>query len=633
MVKPNASRLLCSLPRLLLVAGLLASPALAEEGQPLASSLAEQVVVTARRAPTTFEEVTRRVVVIDRQAIEAAPVEDLAGLLEYVAGIDVRQRGPRGVQADVSIRGATFEQTLLVLDGVKMIDPQTGHFSFDLPISLDDIERVEILAGPGSRLYGPNAFGGVINVITRRATGAEIDLEGAAGSFTTRRARASLGASRGAWSHRVLGERNRSGGWRENSDYRVETVSLRSRWAREGNELRLAAGRTTKAFGARDFYTDRFPRQWEATATDFASAAFERNADRWRLQATGSYRAHDDEFLLDRDDPGFYRNLTRSKVLAAEIHASRRGAHGVTSMGAEWGIDRLDSSSLGDHRRARGGLYVEHEAAVGQRGSIVLGGFAYRYSDWGSKLWPGLEAGYRLAPGTRLYASVERAFRVPTYTELYYASPANRGNPELQPETALTYEAGVRHRGRTGSFDLAFFARDARRVIDWVLDEPSGVWQAMNLTDLRTVGLEWSGSLSVAGRRLAGLPLEAASLSYTWLDVDKNAFGRTSRYALDHLEHKAVAALRHRWGALPITQSWSLRWERRVAGQSVVLLDARAAWPVGRMELVLAGTNLLDREYIEGGFVPAPGRYIELGLRWRAASAPRDHAAEGRDGR
>jgi iron complex outermembrane receptor protein len=116
-----------------------------------------EIEVSAQRSPALYSQVARIVSVIERKEIESSPAQSVQDLLEYVAGVDVRQRGVEGVQADVSIRGGTFDQTLILLNGINITDPQTGHHNLNIPLSLSQIERIEILEGPAARVYGPNA--------------------------------------------------------------------------------------------------------------------------------------------------------------------------------------------------------------------------------------------------------------------------------------------------------------------------------------------------------------------------------------------------------------------------------------------------------------------------------------------
>ena len=126
-----------------------------------------EVVVSAQRAPMLSSQLMRSVQVIPRRDIELSPAHDIGSLLQYVGGVDLRRRGSLGAQADIGIRGGTFDQTLILLNGINMTDPQTGHHNLNLPVDLHSIERIEILRGPAARVFGPNAFSGAVNIITR----------------------------------------------------------------------------------------------------------------------------------------------------------------------------------------------------------------------------------------------------------------------------------------------------------------------------------------------------------------------------------------------------------------------------------------------------------------------------------
>ena len=128
----------------------------------------DEIEVTAQRSPALFSQVAQIISVIEKEEIEATSSQSIQDLLEYVAGVDVRQRGAEGVQADISIRGGTFDQTLILLNGINITDPQTGHHNLNLPVSIAQVERIEILEGPAARIYGPNAFSGTINIVTKK---------------------------------------------------------------------------------------------------------------------------------------------------------------------------------------------------------------------------------------------------------------------------------------------------------------------------------------------------------------------------------------------------------------------------------------------------------------------------------
>ena len=147
----------------------------------------DDVEVTGSRAPLALGQAARMVTVLSREDIQAAPVQSINDLLKMAVGVDVRQRGPIGAQTDVGIRGGTSEQITILLNGINICDPQTGHNAFDLPCDISDIERIEVLEGPAGRVYGTSSLMGAINIVTKdgRSKMAEVRVEG--GSFAIHR--------------------------------------------------------------------------------------------------------------------------------------------------------------------------------------------------------------------------------------------------------------------------------------------------------------------------------------------------------------------------------------------------------------------------------------------------------------
>ena len=160
-----------------------------------AQTFRQDVVVTAAATPVELGTVTRTLTVITREQIARMPVHSIADVLRLTASVDVRARGERGVQSDFAVRGATFGQMLVLVDGVRLNDAQSGHHNGDIPVPLEAVERIEILHGPGSSLFGADAFGGTVNVITRRETPASGVLE--TGSFGLVRGEGQVGGTRG----------------------------------------------------------------------------------------------------------------------------------------------------------------------------------------------------------------------------------------------------------------------------------------------------------------------------------------------------------------------------------------------------------------------------------------------------
>ena len=141
----------------------------------------EEIIVTGSKAELTLNQTAKLVTIITRDEIARQPVESVSDLLKSIVGLDVRQRGPNGVLSGIAVRGGTFEQTAVLLNGANLTNPQTGHYNLDLPINLSDIERIEIIQGPTSLLYGAGAFSGGINIVTKKNSGDGLSLEAKGG--------------------------------------------------------------------------------------------------------------------------------------------------------------------------------------------------------------------------------------------------------------------------------------------------------------------------------------------------------------------------------------------------------------------------------------------------------------------
>ncbi|MHB8894642.1 MAG: TonB-dependent receptor plug domain-containing protein [Candidatus Geothermincolia bacterium] len=569
----------------------------------------EPIVVTAGRSPLADP---GRLVVITREDIARQPAKSVEDLLLGVAGVDVRRRGPGGVQADVGIRGATFEQTLILVDGVKVSDSQTGHHNLDLPVALADIERIEVQKGPASRIWGPNAFGGVVNIVTRRAAGRSLGLQAQVGEHGARAGAASVSADSGGFAGRLSASGSRSDGYRHNTDYEIGTLSFAGSVPLGPTSLGVLAGYTGKDFGANGFYAAAYPNQREDTQTSFVSLSGDLGGGRLLVTPKLFWRRHEDHYLLDGTRPSLYENRHQTDSGGLELQATLVTAAGVTVLGGELAGERIESTNLGDHERERGGLFVNHRLELGSRASLAAGAFAAYHSDWGWTAWPGADLSVALDGGTRLFVAADKASRVPTYTELYYTSPTNLGNPDLKPEEAWTYETGIEWRGGGHRAGFSVFRRVGTNLFDWVRAAPADPWQAQNRTEVRTDGLE-AGWEWHAGGAAAGF-LQRLRAGYTWLDSERGAAGLESKYVLDHLRHQAVLEAGHAVG-FGFSQNWRLVWERRLGGEAHFAADTRISRPFSRGEVFLEATNLFNARYTEVGGVPQPGRWLNAGFK------------------
>ncbi len=591
----------------------LAFPARSEDEQPEWVYSLEEAIFTASRIPTSIANVARQVTVITPEQIANSPVHSVQDLLRFVQSVDLRPRGPHGVQADVSIRGGSFEQTLILIDGVKVSDPQTGHHNLDIPLSLHDIERIEILHGQGSSIYGPNAFSGAINIITKRGEKRSFNLETTFGEYDLASGIVSLSLPSENSHHRISMSRRTSGGYRDNTEFGINSFHYRGHGRLAKLDLNLSAGYLDKEFGAYKFYSDRFPYQWEHTTTHFLSAGANAKSGRLTIKPSLHYRRHDDDFVLDRNQPEWYRNRHGSDVYGFDVLTVISSKYGETAVGAEISEEVLESTNLGDHSRSQGGIVFEHLISRPGIFHLSLGAFGYYYAEWGWKLWPGLNLGIPLGDYSKLNGSIGWAFRIPTFTELYYSDPANSGNAELEPEEAATYEVGWLWTKKSFQSGITLFLRDSHNLIDWVRTSDEEPWRAMNITSVSTSGIECRIGFLTRGWS-SNFPFTNISAGYTFLHSDRDTREFSSKNALTHLRHQLTLDAAH---SLPLRlkQHWKLRYQDRLTQGDHLLVDTRITWAKNRTEAYAEASNLFDEQYEEIGSITMPGRWISFGIR------------------
>ena len=571
----------------------------------------QMVVVTAATTPVEMGTVTRTLTVVTREQIEALPAHSIADVLRLVASIDVRARGIRGVQTDFAMRGANFGQMLMLVDGVRLNDAQSGHHNGDIPVALDDVERIEILHGPGSALFGADAFGGTVNVITRSRVDRPT-LQAQGGSFGLASGRGEAGFERGSLRQTVGVATERSSGFMYDRDY--ADVIARGRTS-VGDKSSVSFAFLRKEFGANNFYGGNAPsREWTNQALISGDHQFGTTAG-WAFTARGSYRTHGDHFIFNQLNPALSDNRHRTHAVLGEIAASRRVGTGSVTVGVESGGDWIRSTNLGDHDLGRVSGFGEWRHEFSRRVQMDGALRVDRYSQFGASWNPSAGIGWWVADAVRLRASAARAFRVPTFTERYYSDPANLARAEVGPETAWAGEGGADVFLRHGwMLQATFFSRADSDVIDWLRPTVADRWQTYNVRDVDTLGFELGVQKTFARGAFV-------SAQYTGVDLDAAAVTQLSKYVLDYAPRSFTAS-----GLLPLPGAFSVaprieyRRRSRPAGTSdYVLLDMRVSKRIGRLaDLYVEGSNLLDREYQEIAGVGMPGATAAVGLALRA---------------
>lgn len=563
------------------------------------------------RAAGSLGTATRAVEVIDASTIRSVPGLTVNDVLQWALGVEMMPRSP--ALADVAIRGSSFEQVLILVDGARVRDAQTGHFNLNLAVPLDQIERIEVLRGPAASLYGSDAMGGVINIVTR-ATGQSTSVRASHGSFATTAVSAAHRQSVGALGTDLAASYQQSDGHRPGTDYELATARLGVAIPL-GNELFHA----DLAYASRDFGADNFYGPYpsfETVRTTTASA-------RWRVASDSlfsveprlSYRRNTDDFVLFRDEPDRSRNAHTSNQLGGEVIGRVAvGTRTRIALGIHGYHDRIVSTALGDRDEWTGAGSVE--AAIGDPNALsaTAGVRADRLVSGSVEFSPAFSIGWAPSPAFRARSSVGRSFRSPTWTERYYPLVGgNVGNADLDPEEAWSADLGLEvYPAPFLRLSGSLFTRRATDLIDWArpADEPQSVWMTRNVESADFAGVELEAEVrEVADFRVA--------VRGAWTSVSSSSTsGYESKYALrPRADYVQLAVDRTILGVLALGVRGAR--ERRVGEASYMRFDARGALDLERVRVWMDVGNAVDEFYRDVVGNPAPGRSLSLGMEWR----------------
>lgn len=564
----------------------------------------ERVVVTATAYPVPFENLARTVAVFTREDISNMPARSITDILEQAASVDIRSRGAFGMQADLSVRGSSFSQVLVLVDGMRINDSQTAHHNADFPVPLQDIERVEVLLGSGASIYGADAFGGIINIITQHP---EKHMQAAvsAGQDGFVEGSFSAGLEKGKFKQSASVSANRSSGFQYDRDFRSITASSHTDI---GDRTSFQLSHTNKEFGANGFYGPAPSREWTNQTLVAMEHKFEMNSNLGAV-FQAHYRTHGDRFLYDVRSPGLFESRHRTHAVMASGKV-RYGATNATllTLGGEIGGDWISSNTLGHHSFARTSLFGEFQWILTKTVAIYPGLRFDYYSNFGQAVSPSLSGSWWIVPRIRLRSSVGRAFRIPTFTELYYRDPNHQASSTLKPEKAWSEEIGTDFIPATGWIgSLTFFARQEQDVIDWIRNSSLEKWRTSNIRKLRTKGAE------IGIERSIGSSARIAA-RYSRISIDVGKIDYTSKYVLDYARDSWSAAASF---PMPFALEYhqTAGYKRRADGRSYWILDGRLERHFGKFAAALDLTNMLNSKYQEVRGVDMPGRWFALTLR------------------
>ncbi len=601
--------------------------------------------VTGTRAPLPADKAVRLVQVLDRQAIQASSAQSVNDLLKQVAGVDVRQRGAFGIQTDISVNGGTEDQLTVLINGINISNPHTGHLTFDLPVNIDDIERIEVIEGGASRVYGCQAFSGAINIVTRTDNDNHLQAHAYGGSYGTAGANAGLTLTTSDFNNRLSGGYVRSDGGTYNDDFNKANAYWRGRYSSDHIQATIQAGLSTMNYGANTFYGTGSDSQYEENRRYLVSASAEYKGQ-VNIPVQLYWNRSLDHYVWMRANPEAYQNFHQTNVYGANAGANTTWTLGKTAIGIELRRENILSTRLGkelpegeQHKvpghnayykykdgRTNLGLYLEHNILI-DNATISLGLLANDNTavTGGMRLYPGIDISWRLGQ-MKLFASFNQSLRTPTYTDLYYNGPGLEGNSQLKPEKSTDWHVGATFTAEGFNTQVKAFYRKGTDMIDWVKKTGETVYTTAN-SDIDNIGAEMLTSVDLA-RLLPSTPLRQLTLGYCYNFKHRVNTEQQASYAsrLTFLRHKLTATLQHNVFS-HLDAQWNLTLKNRhgefdnaKTGQTqkygtFATLDLKLTWTRPHYSLYLQANNLTDYAYYDFANIQQPGLWFMGGLK------------------
>lgn len=613
----------------LLIIGLVSIHSLFAQQPDQDSNKLEEVIIQGNRLEIAYNESSRDIQIITHEEISKLPVRSVNELLAYVGGVDIRQRAPFGGQADISIDGGTFEQTLVLLNGIKLIDDQTAHIMMNIPVPVDAIERIEILRGAAARVYGINALTGAINIVTKKESKSFLSAKLYSGSsFQSKEEDDGSGIYGGGGiqltgnyhdkkqTHLIAAAQDLFNGQRYNTALNKGQYFYNGNYRFNAqNSIQAIAGYADNRFGTNGFYAAPGDRESEEiNKTSLFSLSSKHKFGDFTLMPRISNRYNKDDYRYFKHDLNTARSVHYTNALMAEINTNLSTSIGKFGVGWESRFSDISSSNIGKHSRDNHGFYMEYQGRYWDKILTSVGAYGNYNSDYGWQFFPGIDVAYLIDSSWKVSATMGSAQRIPSFTDLYLnQTPGNIGNPEIGPENAYQLETGIDYSSPKIRAKAGYFYRNISDFIDWIRPDETQPYVPYNLGTNKTHGvyMRIGQNLQLTNEHRLGY-----RFSYNYLQPKQHSSkDQQSKYVLESLKHQLITEINYNYRDLSI--QLENRYIKRIKNSGYDLLDFRINYQLNAYSFFVDVTNIFNTQYSEVAAVPMPPRWFTLGVKYR----------------
>lgn len=529
-----------------------------------------------------------------QEEISCVPFTSLEEIIKYSSSISLKSRAPFGVQQDISLRGSTFEDNFVSLAGVDIGDPQTGHFSLEVPLTSADLEGIEVSKGSQK-----------LNFVPKKPKSEGMLLRSSFGQHALWEKLFSVNFPLSGVKNRVSFEHKVSSGARQDTDFDIYNFSCHSLLESSDREFEFLFGATQRDFGADAFYVASRPHEEEHITQRFFSLRSGFIEESFKVNNTLYFRRHSDKYILNRHNPSLYTNYHTSYVYGMKNCFDFNNGLFV-SLDAE--REKVTSTNLHNHYRVNKGASMGvKEKRIGDFIFDASCGVNY-YERWRYLENSRLGAGYFLKDDLKLKFCFNRFWRAPSFTELYYNDSFNIGIDSLSVQKTNSYEWGIDYLPQeTLNLGGSFFIKDQHDTIDWVKNSAAAAYRAHNVGKVKSYGID------LYAEKKFSLPLiKKLRSDYTYLNLAKDNPYNISKYVFDYNRHKVVstAALEFGGAALNLIGNFIRPLDRK----EYVTFDVKIERKISGFVLSLEGINIFNADYWEMKDIEGASRWYKMSV-------------------